>query len=212
MSDPELERWNSRFSVPDYLFGTAPNTFLAAQAPRLRAGQHALCVADGEGRNSVWLAERGLEVTAFDFSPVAVEKAQRLAGARGVRVEYHVATVYDWRWEDGAYDVVAAIFVQFADPAMRSFMFERMAAALKPGGLLLIEGYTPKQLQYGTGGPKQLNQLYTEALLRESFASLEILELRHYEAELNEGSRHQGMSAVVDLVAIRGSAGRTATP
>lgn len=201
MSKAELERWNQRFSVTDYVFGTAPNAFLAANAARLKRGQRALCVADGEGRNSVWLAEQGLEVTAFDFSPVAVDKARKLAASRGVNVSYEVAGVYEWSWPPAVFDVVAAIFVQFADPPMRAFMFERMARALKPGGLLLIEGYTPGQLQYGTGGPKQVEQLYTDELLRESFAGFEVLELRHYEAELDEGSRHRGMSAVIDLVA-----------
>lgn len=199
-SQSELERWNERFRAPDYVFGTAPNAFLASNASRLKRGQHALCVADGEGRNSVWLAERGLEVTAFDFSPVAVEKARKLASARGVSVAYEVAGVYEWRWPANAFDVVAAIFVQFADPAMRTFMFERMARALKPGGLVLIEGYTPKQLEYGTGGPKQLENLYTEDLLRREFSAFDILELRQYEAELDEGSRHRGMSAVIDFV------------
>ena len=98
---------------------------------------------------------------------------------------------------------MVAIFVQFADPPMRSFMFERMASALKPGGLVLVEGYTPKQLEFGTGGPKQVDQLYTEELLRGAFAGMEIVELRQYEAELNEGSRHQGPSAVIDLVAAK---------
>jgi SAM-dependent methyltransferase len=201
MSDAELQRWNERFSAPDYIFGTAPNAFLAANAARLKRGQSALCVADGEGRNSVWLAGQGLEVTAFDFSPPALEKARSLAATRGVQVRYELASVYDWRWPASAFDMVAAIFVQFADPPMRSFMFERMARALKPGGLLLIEGYTPGQLQYGTGGPKQVEQLYTETLLRQSFPDFEVLELREYEAELDEGSRHRGMSAVIDFVA-----------
>jgi len=201
MSNAELDRWNQRYSVSDYVFGTAPNAFLASNAPRLKRGQQALCVADGEGRNSVWLAEQGLEVTAFDFSPVGVDKARRLAASRGVKVRYELASVYDWSWPAARFDVVAAIFVQFADPAMRAFMFERMARALKSGGLLLIEGYSPKQLQYGTGGPKQADQLYTGSLLREAFAGFEVLELREYEAELDEGSRHRGMSAVIDFVA-----------
>jgi cyclopropane fatty-acyl-phospholipid synthase-like methyltransferase len=201
MSNAELDRWNARFSAPDYIFGTAPNAFLASNASRLKRGQRALCVADGEGRNSVWLAEQGLEVTAFDFSPVGVDKARKLAASRGVKVRYELASVYDWSWQAARFDVVAAIFVQFADPPMRAFMFERMARALKAGGLLLIEGYTPKQLQYGTGGPKQVDQLYTESLLRESFAGFEVLNLREYEAELDEGSRHRGMSAVIDFVA-----------
>lgn len=201
MSDAELARWNARFSVPDYVFGTAPNAFLAANAPRLKRGQRALCVADGEGRNSVWLAEQGLEVTAFDFSPVAVEKARRLASSRGASVRYELASVYEWSWPTAVFDVVAAIFVQFADPRMRAFMFDRMARALKPGGLLLVEGYTPGQLQYDTGGPKQVDQLYTADLLRQAFAGFEVLELREYEAELDEGSRHRGRSAVIDFVA-----------
>lgn len=203
MSLEELERWNQRYGEADYIFGTAPNAFLARHAGLFKPGQRALCVADGEGRNSVWLAEQGLEVVAFDFSPVAVEKARRLAASRGVKVRYELAAVYDWPWPEAAFDVVAAIFVQFADPPMRAFLFERMIAALKPDGLLLIEGYTPAQLKYGTGGPKQLDQLYTEELLRQAFGSLDILELRTYEAELDEGIRHRGMSAVIDLVARR---------
>lgn len=203
MSSAELERWNGRFSAPDYLFGTEPNRFLASHKALFRPGQRALCVADGEGRNSVWLAEQGLEVVAFDFSAVGVEKARRLAAGRGVRVAYEVAGVYDWAWPQESFDAVAAIFVQFADPAMRSFMFERMTRALKRGGVLLLEGYTPKQLEYRTGGPSRLENLYTADMLRAAFAELEILELREYEAELGEGAAHAGRSAVVDLVARR---------
>jgi 2-polyprenyl-3-methyl-5-hydroxy-6-metoxy-1,4-benzoquinol methylase len=200
-ADPELQRWNLRFAEPDYIFGTAPNRFLASKKDLFRPGASALCVADGEGRNSVWLAGQGLEVDAFDFSPPAVEKAKRLAAQRGVQVRYQVASVDDWSWPRAAYDVVAAIFVQFAGPAMRERMFERMKQALKPGGLLLLEGYTPKQLEYRTGGPSQVENLYTAPMLRAAFAGLEILELREYEAELEEGWRHAGRSALIDLVA-----------
>lgn len=193
--------WDERFAKPGYLFGTAPNAFLAREAWRIPRHGRVLCVADGEGRNSVWLAQQGLEVTAFDFSPVALDKARRLAAERGVRVRYELASVEDWRWPAGEFDVVVAIFIQFVVPAARRVLFERMSAALRPGGLLLVEGYTPAQLKYGTGGPKQVDQLYTEELLRQSFGALEIVELRAYEAELNEGTRHTGMSAVIDLVA-----------
>lgn len=199
--DTELQRWNQRFGAAGYIFGTAPNAFLAANAHRLQAGQRLLCVADGEGRNSVWLAARGLEVTAFDISPVGVEKARRLAAERRVQVRYDVASVYDWPWPESGFDVLAAIFVQFADPGMRSFMFERMVRALVPGGLLLLEGYTPKQLEYRTGGPPHVENLYTEEMLREAFAALDLLELRQYEAQLAEGTQHAGRSALIDLVA-----------
>lgn len=201
MGNDELQRWNQRFGAAGYIFGTAPNAFLASNAHRLRPGQRALCVADGEGRNSVWLAEQGLEVTAFDLSPVGVAKARKLAGERGVHVRCDVAGVYDWNWPEAAFDVVAAIFVQFADPEMRSFMFERTIRALNPGGLLLLEGYTPKQLEYRTGGPRHVENLYTEELLRRAFQALEIEELRQYEAVLMEGTQHSGRSALIDLVA-----------
>lgn len=204
MQKSELARWNERFSAPDYIFGTAPNAFLASKAALLGPGQRALCVADGEGRNSVWLAEQGLDVTAFDISPVGVAKARKLAAERGVRVAHEVASVYEWSWPQARFDVVAAIFVQFADPAMRRFLFERMAASLKPAGLVLVEGYTPKQLEYRTGGPSRIENLYTAQLLRSSFPGFEILELREYEAELEEGSRHAGISALIDFVARNG--------
>jgi len=186
--------------VNAYLETHSPSE-IAVEYDVLRAGGLALCVADGEGRNSVWLAAQGLEVTAFDISRVGVDKARKLAAERGVSVRHEVVGVYDFAWPEAAFDVVAAIFVQFADPAMRGFMFERMARALEPGGLLLLEGYTPKQLEYRTGGPSRVENLYTEPMLREAFASLEILELRQYEALVAEGSQHSGRSALVDLVA-----------
>jgi SAM-dependent methyltransferase len=197
----ELARWNQRFSQDGYLFGTPPNRFLASKAALLSKGQAALCIADGEGRNSVWLAEQGLDVEAFDFSPIAAEKARRLAAARGVTVRYEVTDVYGWRWPAATFDVVAAIFVQFADPPMRSFMFQRIVRALKPGGHLLMQGYGPKQLEYKTGGPPYLENLYTGDLLRGAFRSLAVVELREHEEVIHEGSAHGGMSALVDFVA-----------
>lgn len=198
---PELDRWNARFAAADYVFGTEPNRFLASQAPRLKPGLRALCVADGEGRNSVGLAKMGLAVTAFDFSPFGLEKARRLAASKGLKVDYRHGDILDWDWKAAQYDVLAAIFIQFATPAQRAQIFRGFIDALAPGGLLLIEGYSPKQLQYGTGGPKQVENLYTEAMLREAFAPLEIIELREYDAEVQEGPGHSGMSALIDLVA-----------
>ena len=205
MSEPaaqaELDRWNQRFSAEEYEFGTEPNAFLASQKPLLARGMRALCVADGEGRNSVWLAAQGLEVTAFDFSPVGIAKATKLAGRSGAKVTYRVSDVDEWDWDAAPYDAVIAIFVQFTPPAQRARMFRGMVRALKPGGVLILQGYGPEQLRYGTGGPKQAENLYTEALLRESFASLEILHLASHEGEVHEGAGHNGMAALIDLVA-----------
>ena len=205
MSDPaagtEFDRWNRRFSAEEYVFGTEPNAFLASQEALLARGMRALCVADGEGRNSVWLAAQGLEVTAFDFSPVGLAKATKLAERSGAKVAYHLADVDKWDWDAVPYDVVIAIFVQFTTPAQRARMFQGMVRALKPGGVLILQGYGPEQLRYGTGGPKQVENLYTEALLRQSFASLEILHLAAHEGEVHEGAGHDGMAALIDLVA-----------
>lgn len=202
-ADPELERWNGRFATAEYVFGTRPNVFLAAQAPRLKRGMRALCVADGEGRNSVWLAAQGLEVTAFDFSPAGLAKARALAGRSGVKVDYRLSNVNDWDWSAPQYDVVAAIFVQFASPPERGRMFAGMQRALEPGGLLILQGYRPEQIEYATGGPKRRENLYTEELLRESFAGLEILHLASHDDIVDEGSGHNGMSALIDLLARR---------
>ena len=201
------QHWNGRYASAgdDYLFGTAPNKFLKSQLQRLHPGQKALSVADGEGRNSVWLAEEGLVVTAVELSPVALHKARRLAVARHAEVDFVLADILKWAWPVGGYDAVAAIFMQFVAPAERSLVFERMQAALNPGGLLLLQGYTPKQLEYRTGGPSALENLYTAELLREAFGAMEILELREHEDHLEEGSSghrgHWGRSALVDLVA-----------
>jgi len=197
------ETWDERFARDDYIFGTAPNVFLASQRSRLAAGQRALCIADGEGRNSVWLAQQGLLVTAFDIAPRGVEKARALAAQAGVSVDHRVASVEDWEWTAETYDVVAAIFVQFAPPAIRERMFDGMLRTLKPGGWLLLQGYTPRQLEYRTGGPPCTEHLYTPQLLRQAFAAHEIVELREHDDMLAEGTQHAGMSALIDCVVRR---------
>jgi SAM-dependent methyltransferase len=192
--------WNDRYSAPGYLFGTDPAAFLRRQAGRLTAGQTALCVADGEGRNSVFLAELGLNVTAMDGSDVAVTKARALAAARRVSVDFHVSDICEWDWRAHRFDVVAGIFFQFAGPALRDEIFAGMVQSLAPGGLLMLHGYTPAQLDYNTGGPRVLKNLYTADLLSDRFKDLDILHLAEYEADLAEGSRHVGRSALNDLV------------
>src|SRR3954468_19817688 len=193
--------WNRRFAQPGYLFGTEPNRWLHEQADVWQAGQRVLCVADGEGRNSVWLAQRGLTVDAFDLSEVAVRKARDFARITGVRVNFAVADIAQLQWPKGLYDGVVAIFIQFADPELRSRIFAGMVRSLKPGGFVVLQGYTPAQLEYRTGGPPVASHMYTPELLKEGFSDLEILELREYETELAEGSGHKGRSAVVGLVA-----------
>lgn len=197
------QTWNQRFAAPGFLFGSEPNGWLREHASVWSPGDRVLCVADGEGRNSVWLAEQGLKVNAFDIAEIGVTKARNLAAQRGVSVNFTVADCDDYAWPEAACDGVAAIFVQFADPALRERLFGRMVGALKPGGHLVLQGYTPRQLEYKTGGPPLASHLYTEALLREAFSELDIVTLREYEADLAEGSGHHGRSALIGLVARR---------
>ena len=193
--------WNSRFQESAYLFGAEPNAYLRRHAGLWQPGQRVLSVADGEGRNSVWLARQGMNVDAFDISEVGVSKARKLAEAAGVSVGFDVSDCDRWWWPMESYDGVAAIFVQFADPPMRQRLFTKMIDCLKPGGILVLQGYTPQQLSYKTGGPSQLSHLYTEAMLRDAFAGMEIVELLEYEDDLSEGTHHCGRSALVGLVA-----------
>lgn len=201
MSDTGIERWNKRFAQDEYVFGERPNAFLARQKERLAGCRTALSVADGEGRNGVWLAEQGIRVTAVEGSPVGQEKARRLAARRGVTLDFVLADLATWTWPEQAFDAVVGIFIQFAGPGLRERIFAGMRRALKPGGLLLLEGYRPEQIAYGTGGPKVEENLYTEAMLREAFAGMTIELLDAYDAEIEEGSGHAGMSALIDLVA-----------
>ena len=202
--------WSARYrdAGDDYLFGTAPNKFLASQVERFGAGMSVLSVADGEGRNSVWLAEQGCAVTATEISPVALEKAAKLARGRHVAVDFVQADIFDWTWPNEAFDAVVGIFIQFAGPAERPRQLAGMKQAVKPGGLLFLQGYTPKQLEYRTGGPSAVENLYTEVLLRETFADWEIVLLHEHEDLMEEGSAHAGRSALIDLVARKPATGR----
>jgi SAM-dependent methyltransferase len=197
----ELERWEARYAAPGYHFGTAPNAFLKSKAHLLKPGQRALSIADGEGRNGVFMAECGLDVTAFDFSPNALAKARALAKERGVNVRFEQADLETWPWPTAAFDVVVAIFIQFCTPPVRAKVFENMRRAVKPGGLILMQGYRPEQLKYKTGGPAQVEQLYTRALLEQAFADCTSVEVEEYDADIREGHGHGGMSALIDLVA-----------
>jgi SAM-dependent methyltransferase len=199
--DDAREVWDSRFDTDEYIFGTEPNRFLVSQSQRLRPGARALSVADGEGRNSVWLAQRGLNVEAVEISARAVDKARTLAAERGVNVRFKVADVRTWRWPSTRYDLIVAIFIQFASPPERGQLFSRMRRALKPGGLLILEGYGVRQIEYGTGGPPHVEHLYTREMLDEAFRDFEILLLEEREDCLEEGTKHVGRSALMDLVA-----------
>ena len=200
-------RWNTRYqdAGDEYLFGTEPSRFLAHCAGLLRNGRTVLCVADGEGRNSVWLAEQGLEVTAVEISAVAVEKARHLAAGRQVTINFLQADMLAPGWPPapmhGMFDWVIGIFIQFTGAEERARQFVAMQQLVCRGGCILLQGYTPKQLEYRTGGPGVLENLYTAEILREAFADWEIEELVEYEDEIAEGRGHKGRSALIGMVA-----------
>lgn len=200
--------WNERYAAAaGYLFGTEPADFVKREAARLPRGARILSVADGEGRNSVHLAGLGMRVTAMDSSDVAQEKARALALARGVSVDFRLADIEAWKWEPDRWDAVVAVFIQFAGPDLRDRIFSGMRRTIVPGGLLLLHGYTPRQVEYGTGGPPCAENMYSEALLRNRFAGMDLLHLTEYDAEITEGTGHAGMSALIDLVARKPTVG-----
>jgi SAM-dependent methyltransferase len=197
----EYERWETRFGVPEYAFGKEPNYFLASCKALLPPSGRALVVADGEGRNGVWLAQQGLEVVSIDFSPSAQRKAKALAAERQVSVAFVQADVHGWDYPEAAFDVVVEIFTQFSPPRDRERKWTGMRQALRPGGLLIIQGYTPKQLDYRTGGPKEIENLYTGAMLEEAFKGFTDMKIVEEEREIHEGTSHGGMSALIGLTA-----------
>jgi cyclopropane fatty-acyl-phospholipid synthase-like methyltransferase len=193
--------WDERYAGEGYHFGTAPNAFLASQHALLKPGMRCLAVADGEGRNGVWLAEQGLQVMSMDSSTVASAKARKLAQERGVKLNFEVADLLSWDCGEACYDVVVAIFIQFATPEQRTQLFAHLKRALKPGGLFLLQGYTPRQLDFRSGGPSQADNLYTEHMLRGAFPDMQMLHLSEHVSFISEGEGHYGVSALIDLVA-----------
>jgi SAM-dependent methyltransferase len=195
-----VNSWNERYAREDFFYGIEPNRFLAGQADRLRPGMRALVPGDGEGRNGVWLASQGLDVLSVDISPVGLGKAEKLARQRGVRLATECADLCTWEWPSARFDLIAAIFIQFADPPFRRKIFAGIRTALKPGGLLLMQGYRPEQLNYRTGGPPHAANMYTRRLLEDAFGDFASLAINEHDSIVEEGAGHGGMSALIDLV------------
>ncbi|HWA87681.1 MAG TPA: class I SAM-dependent methyltransferase [Opitutus sp.] len=198
--DPEF--WNQRFGGETYYYGTAPNEFLAAHADLIPPGP-VLCLGEGEGRNAVFLAARGHAVTAVDQSSAGLAKARRLAADRGVELATTVADLGDFAIPPGAWSAIVSIFVHLPQPLRRE-LHRRAAPGLVPGGVFILEGYTPAQVRFRTGGPvNQPELLMRLADLRDELAGLDLLVAREIERDVSEGTTHCGHAAVVQLVARR---------
>ena len=192
-------QWDARFSGEAYVYGTQPNDFLVEMAPRLPPGGRVLSLGEGEGRNAVYLASLGHPVTAVDASRVGLAKVRRLAAERGVSVETVVSDLADFTFAPAAWDAAIAIFCHLP-PSLRKRVHQGLVESLRPGGIVLLEAYTPAQLGFRTGGPPVAELLYTAEALREDFAGLELLVLRELTREVREGTLHTGQAAVVQLV------------
>jgi SAM-dependent methyltransferase len=193
--------WNERYSAEDYAYGTEANTFLAAHFAQLPKGR-VLSLAEGEGRNAVFLAQQGYGVTAVDGSHVGLKKAQALAEAKGVTVELVCADLADYALGVNAWDGIVSIFCPLP-PAIRQALYRKVLAALKPGGVFLLEAYTPAQIQHGTGGGKSVELMQTAASLRAELPGLDFVHLVELEREVVEGTFHTGLGAVVQAIGVK---------
>lgn len=191
--------WNERYREEGYAYGLEPNDFLAEQADRCARGK-VLCLADGQGRNGVFLATLGCAVTSVDLSEVGLTQAAELAQAKGVTLKTIHADLTTWEAAPETFDAIVSIFAHFP-PEARVKIHRSAARALKPGGYFLLEAYTPANIGRGTGGPRTADHTYTAKLLQEDFAGWEFLVLEEIERDIHEGKYHQGRSAVVRLVA-----------
>ena len=192
--------WNERYSIDDYLFGKEPAQALLRNEEHLVSNGTTLVIADGEGRNSVYLAKKGFKVTATDNSIVANQKAKSLAVSENVEVDYKLEDFFDIKWTEKSYDNVVGICFQFVPQNLIDTVLMGLRSATKKGGTLLIHGYTPKQLIYGTGGPKDKSLMYTKDTFINLFHESEIFKLEEYEAIINEGTGHNGRSAMIDFI------------
>lgn len=191
--------WDERFSQVEPVYGEEANRFLRAQALGIRPGMKVLVPGDGYGRNGIWLAKQGLLVHTVDLSPVGVERARKAAQAADVQMTIEQADLSTWNWPVEEFDAVVAIFLHLP-PDVRAKVHGSMLRALRPGGIVILEAFTPAQLQYSSGGPKQVDLLYTAELLRQDFADTETLHLEEAKIQLDEGHMHRGPASVVSAV------------
>ena len=194
--------WDERYGQEGFAFGTEPNDFLREVADRIPRGD-VLCLGEGEGRNAVFLAERGYRVTAVDASSVGLDKTQRLAASRSTEVTTVLADLADYTIDAEAWDGVVSIFCHLP-PVLRAEVHRQVVRGLRPGGVAVLEGYTPEQLDFGTGGPPVAELLYEPDTIFRDFADLE-LEIAHYGVrDVHEGRYHNGEAAVVQVLARKG--------
>jgi 2-polyprenyl-3-methyl-5-hydroxy-6-metoxy-1,4-benzoquinol methylase len=191
--------WDERYSDDDYVYGKKPNDFLAGVVDQLPTGR-LLSLAEGEGRNAVFLAEKGFEVVAVDSSSVGLQKAEKLARERKVNIELHLEDLSRYEIKPDSWDVIVSIFCHVS-PEIRKRLHKQVVEGLRPGGMLVLEAYRPEQLQYKTGGPPTAEPMMMLSALREELTGLEIIHGEELVREVIEGKYHTGKGAVVQVLA-----------
>lgn len=202
MPETEYESafWNERYNRAEFVYGTEPNDFLRAEAGRIKPAGRVLCLAEGEGRNAVYLARQGLQVTGVDGSQEGLKKLDKLAAENKVTIETVCADLADFDMGVAQWDAIVSVWCHLPQPLRRQ-VHAQCVRALKHSGVLLLEAYTPHQLQFKTGGPQVVEMMMTADALREEFSGLDFLLLHEIEREIHEGPGHGGKSAVVQVVA-----------
>ena len=193
--------WDERYAVDGWAFGTDPNDFLRQEAHRIPPGR-VLCLGEGEGRNAVFLAEQGYEVVGVDRSQIGMDKAQGLAQEREVFIETVVSSIEDFDLTEGEWQGIISVFFHLP-PELRKKVNQAVVKGLAPGGILILESFTPQQLEFGTGGPPHAERLVSLATLEEEFEGLKFLVSQETEREIREGRMHTGWSSVVQVVGVR---------
>jgi len=207
MKGSAMTSWDERYAAEDYFYGTEANDFLRAHHGKIPAGGAVLCLAEGEGRNAVYLAEQGFQVVALDQSTVGLAKAQRLADARNVRIETVLDNLDRYPIAEGRWDGIVSIWCHVPAP-LRKKLHRAVVHGLKPGGAFLLEAYVPAQLRHGTGGPPDASLLPRLGDLREELEGLDLVHARELERMVHEGKGHHGLSAVVQVLAVRPDKGK----
>jgi SAM-dependent methyltransferase len=202
LTEVRVNSWDEKYGAPGHYYGIEPNEFLRERCSAIPAGGEVLCLAEGEGRNAVFLAQQGFRVVAVDQSPVGLRKAEALAAERGVRIETVVADLADYRLVADRWDGIVSIWCHLPQP-LRTTVHRQVVRGLRTGGVFLLEAYTPEQLRYGTGGPKTVDLLPTLAELSGELEGLDFVHAEEREREVHEGQGHFGLSAVVDIVAVK---------
>ncbi len=194
--------WNERYSGADYFYGTQANEFLRSVSDMIPKGSKVLCIAEGEGRNAVFLASHSYHVTAVDSSSEGKKKALALASKMGVEIDYQLSDLVNFDFGEEKWDAIVSIFCHLSD-TIRPAIHQKIEKALKPRGLFIFQSYNPKQLEFNTGGPKEITMLNTDESMRSEFSSLTWLKLENSLAEIHEGAGHQGMSSLLSGIGVK---------